>query len=192
MGQTNYIDKLDPALLRPGRIDRKIQYKLATKRQAAHLFTRFFPESRFGQSAAKPANEKFPEQVTDEKYDLVKLASQFGAAIPEDEFSTAELQGFLLSCKMKPAEAVDGIHAWVEEERLDRLERAERERKRSQKLREAKAKREAKQRESSGHREPWSTDGALPSSQFSGLIARSDDTPDISSKHITNGIVNGI
>jgi chaperone BCS1 len=161
-----------------------------------HLFTRFFPESRFGESAAKSANEKFAAQVTDEKYDLLKLAAQFGEAIPDGEFSTAELQGFLLSCKMKPAEAADGIQAWVEKERLDRLERAERERKRLQKLREAKAKREARQRGSSRDgdtsRERWNDHEAPPSRRSNGPDTRSDHLPDVSSKHLTNGITNGI
>lgn len=39
---TNHIDKLDPALIRPGRIDRRFAFDVANADQAARIFERFF------------------------------------------------------------------------------------------------------------------------------------------------------
>ncbi len=40
---TNHLEKLDPALIRAGRIDMKAEFCLATEQQAASIFLRFFP-----------------------------------------------------------------------------------------------------------------------------------------------------
>lgn len=80
----------------------KIQYHLSTKQQASALFSRFFPESRFGHLVGKG-----------NKQTLTQLQEEFSARIPENTFSIAQLQGYLLMWKMQPAEAVAGIEEWI-------------------------------------------------------------------------------
>jgi chaperone BCS1 len=45
MMTTNHVDKLDPALLRPGRIDYKLYLGKASDQQKVELYRRFFPEA---------------------------------------------------------------------------------------------------------------------------------------------------
>ncbi|TFK34722.1 P-loop containing nucleoside triphosphate hydrolase protein [Crucibulum laeve] len=115
---TNYIDHLDAALLRPGRIDRKIEYKLATRKQAEALFLRFFPQ--YSNKALVASGD---EKVFDDR----NLPAIFSEAIPEHEFTTAELQGYLLLYKEDAEEAANGIPEWVKQERSERLEKKKRE-----------------------------------------------------------------
>lgn len=43
---TNHIDKLDPALIRPGRVDMKCYLGDADENQMVLMFNRFFPDSK--------------------------------------------------------------------------------------------------------------------------------------------------
>lgn len=129
--------------MRPGRIDKKVQYKLATQAQAEALFLRFYPESVLELDLTRAmktddsASTSEKQEIHDIKNLLRSLASQFSAAIPPHEFSTAELQGYLLGCKTSPRQSVAGIVAWVESEMSERQEKTRKEE--GKKLERAKA-----------------------------------------------------
>jgi mitochondrial chaperone BCS1 len=57
---------------------------------------------------------------------IEQLAEQFSARIPERELSMASLQGYLMSYKIRPLQAVDDVERWVEDtqEAQDRLAEA--------------------------------------------------------------------
>jgi mitochondrial chaperone BCS1 len=121
--------------MRPGRIDKRIEYSLASPSQAATMFEKFFPTLRL--NSASSFGEKGQALLDAEPS---TLAEDFGSRVPLNEFSTAELQGYLLSRKKDPAGASSEITSWVEHERKERRERKEREERRKLKLREAREK----------------------------------------------------
>lgn len=96
---TNHIERLDPALSRPGRMDVWINFKNATKWQAEEIFKNFFPcklpepptpeASQEGEAAEqKPAPKRKTYSVPIlEEDELADLAKRFADGIPDDEMS---------------------------------------------------------------------------------------------------------
>ncbi|EDV25183.1 Mitochondrial chaperone BCS1 [Trichoplax sp. H2] len=80
---TNHIDRLDPALIRPGRVDMKCYLGDADANQMVRMFNRFFPDS--GELA-----NTFVKNVTSAKKNV----------------SMAALQGYLMCYKNEPEMAV--------------------------------------------------------------------------------------
>ena len=133
---TNHIERLDPALSRPGRMDVWVNFTNATKWQAEGIFKCFFPAARPAASPAASSTD-LREKDTSQKNlpgskrraqmapmlnedEISDLAKRFADAIPEDELSVAALQGYLLKNKTRPRECVDEVAAWVISERETR------------------------------------------------------------------------
>ena len=137
---TNHIERLDPALSRPGRMDVWINFKNATKWQAEEIFRNFFPckpsdiptlpTSRGETAGPKERSRRRPNAQVLNEDELADLAKRFADAVPEDEMSVslerglrfcawadklvqvAALQGYLLKNKSRPKEAVDEVAQW--------------------------------------------------------------------------------
>ena len=114
---------------------------MATKQQAVALFCRFYPESHTTLKSKEEKDLSPPEKILA----IQALAEKFAEDVPEHEFSTAELQGYLLTCKKEPEQAVEGVSDWVVQERKDRADREAREAERKAKSLEARDKRDANQ-----------------------------------------------
>jgi chaperone BCS1 len=63
---TNHAEKLDPALIRPGRCDRRFEINNASRQQIRELFTRFFP-------AQEPYASRFASYFKDEEMSMAQM-----------------------------------------------------------------------------------------------------------------------
>ncbi|OZJ05905.1 hypothetical protein BZG36_01175 [Bifiguratus adelaidae] len=189
---TNHIDRLDPALIRPGRIDLRVEFTRASKEQARELFERFYPpppseEEEEAECSAEdeiahvertsavesklisPWSQELvqePETMPPRRWTLDRRltstaemldptpatsrpnspsprpmssanrrasrmvrrqsvaatpeqADLFASMIPNDTFSMAALQGFLMEYKSRPELAIAHVSAWVEQNLKD-------------------------------------------------------------------------
>ncbi|KAK0489425.1 P-loop containing nucleoside triphosphate hydrolase protein [Armillaria novae-zelandiae] len=152
---TNHIERLDPALSRPGRMDVWVNFTHATKWQAEGIFKCFFPfkpssvnsstppvavaaasDSDSSQKNLPGSKRKSTHQIPLlSEEEISELAKKFAESIPEDEMSVAALQGYLLKNKTRPRECVEEVAEWVIQERETR-----------EKLKKEKAEREAKEK----------------------------------------------
>ncbi|TLD18777.1 P-loop containing nucleoside triphosphate hydrolase protein [Venturia nashicola] len=137
---TNHPEKLDPALLRPGRVDMQIAFTLATKHQVREIFSKMYHSSDQPANSASAMQEKrpptngcppangntkgsndfttAPSSSANHHYsedDIKILAEEFAEMIPEDKFSPAEVQSFLITRKKYPQRAMAEVEKWRDE-----------------------------------------------------------------------------
>ncbi|KAK0637455.1 BCS1 N terminal-domain-containing protein [Bombardia bombarda] len=106
---SNFAEKLDKALVRPGRVDNMIYLGNISQRSAELMFLRMYALDTISQGPSGKI-ERLPEDQ------LQKLALDFSNRLPDDVFTPAQLQGYLLSYRTSPTEAVENIEAWVKDE----------------------------------------------------------------------------
>jgi chaperone BCS1 len=143
---TNHPEKLDDALIRPGRVDHQVAFGNATQSQIQELFERMYindlPKTKLivsspatsvkrdvltppatpthNGSAFGVATGPKMDRILNEKVEGVQgeelkaIAKQFAKKIPNDTFSPAEIQGFLLKRKKDPRKSLAEVEVWVD------------------------------------------------------------------------------
>ncbi|PTB67185.1 hypothetical protein BBK36DRAFT_1118297 [Trichoderma citrinoviride] len=164
---TNHIEKLDKALIRPGRVDMMVPFSLADRTMTEAIFRAIYapfeseipsdevaskPKKRVtGSRPATPdaaAKERWAKQHAEISQRIEALSLEFSARIPEFEFSPAEIQGLLLRHKRSPEDAIAAADAWVTQTRKDKKEKEVREaEKRRKEQEEEEKKRKAEEEE---------------------------------------------
>ncbi|CAK7228663.1 hypothetical protein SCUCBS95973_006954 [Sporothrix curviconia] len=163
---TNHVEKLDKALIRPGRVDMLVKFDRADRLMVQALFQSIFatlegdsvPTNVGGGKGGK--NGKNSRKKTEEDLAAIAaekaaaaarldaLAEEFASIIPALTFSPAELQGFLLKHKRDPAGAVAGAAAWVTTARAaqDKAEKRNERKKAKAAAKEARKKQKEKEK----------------------------------------------
>lgn len=121
---TNHISHLDDALIRPGRVDKKVELGLADKRMTSDLFCLVFKPVA-GDIAPLEATQsevlvgeygKATEAARSQREDVERveqLAKEFAAKVPELKFSPAGVLSFLLKYKQSPEAAIDNVEQLI-------------------------------------------------------------------------------
>ncbi|KAL5603843.1 hypothetical protein FOVSG1_006593 [Fusarium oxysporum f. sp. vasinfectum] len=156
---TNHLEKLDKALIRPGRVDMIVEFGLADTDMSASIFRAIYAPY---DGEAEEVNPEYlePEEAKKQaalaehaRLETIKrvdaLATKFATKIPEFEFSPAEIQGLLLKHKRNPGGVIEAVDDWVvetrKEKKLKEIEDAERRREEEQEARKAEAKKKRKE-----------------------------------------------
>ena len=125
---SNHPEKLDPALLRPGRVDMRVFLGNMNKTTAHDLFMRMYGNQGAAQQLQPAAGKcmsddgKLSTDTGESKSlshsaaadtSLSSMAAKFAAHLPDETFSPAQVQGFLLRHTASPEDALDAVVEWV-------------------------------------------------------------------------------
>lgn len=128
---TNHKDRLDPALIRPGRVDVQIEFGYAGKETLVEIFRELYSRmegqegwkdlldrddpmsSSMGKVEKSEKSSTTLEQESEYGNNIDRMAKKFAEKIPEGVYTPAEVQGFLMSYKQHPEEALSEVDNWL-------------------------------------------------------------------------------
>lgn len=182
---TNHIEKLDKALIRPGRVDMIVPFRLANHDMVASIFKAIFTPktnevahhdiaglNKVGISAAEQ-EKRIQAHVDKVEERIATLSDEFADKMPEDEFSPAEIQGLLLCHKHDPRSAIASVDEWVTKTRLEKSQREQDKAAKEKKAQEEKIAQE----ESNKAEEAKKAQEETSESEAADTEAKSEDEP---------------
>lgn len=117
LASTNYPDRLDEALKRPGRFDVHVPLHNAVRTQAVELYKHFYPLEEYKCPINAAEKEQDSTNGFIDQEELYAHADRFASNIFDCgvEVSMAALQGFLLRYKKDPKKASVEVEVWAKE-----------------------------------------------------------------------------
>lgn len=99
-----------PALIRPGRVDVRVHFDLASKAQIRGMFWRFYKDLKAERDKAR---EKGKEIEIKGDLSLEEIADKVVDSIDERSVSTAQLQGLFIRFKTEPESLLESIFLFL-------------------------------------------------------------------------------
>ena len=90
---TNHREKLDPSLVRSGRIDYELKFGYSNRECCEQLFTKFYGNCEFNSTDV----------------DITQIGRQISESIPENTLSMAKIQGHFIKYRGHPTKALENI-----------------------------------------------------------------------------------
>jgi chaperone BCS1 len=122
---TNHKEKLDSALIRPGRIDYQVQFSEATRGQIKALFFNFYkPVKHVGDGlldvdvdVSVCSEESRLAALAAAERTLTLLGERFSALVPEGRYTMAQVQGVFMRYREDPGDMLKHL-----QEELDKID----------------------------------------------------------------------
>ncbi|WEW54664.1 hypothetical protein PRK78_000084 [Emydomyces testavorans] len=118
---TNCKKSLDPALLRPGRVDMEVSFGFVDQAAIQQVFLAFYvtPDEVRATKGVSTVNDSYhtcdgvSPDAKNGKNDITSLAIEFSKHVPSGKFTPADIQNYLFEHRETPETAVEGIREWV-------------------------------------------------------------------------------
>lgn len=112
---TNKPERLDSALVRPGRVDMKVHLGTISRKSAEQMFLRMFaPDTTRKLAIEDGVGPK--TQCTSSVERLEEMAREFARHIPENALTPSQLQGFFQLHLDSASAAASSIESWISRE----------------------------------------------------------------------------